>query len=696
MRKSGVIVALLCIAVLNGCGEKKAEPVETETVQEAVSISENEETEPEEETEAAIEVYPGYFNCDIDKDKVEAAFGDKKDIIKKLECTDKQPEKPEDAVDIKYSAEWYDLDGNVMEEDKNPPADPPLYAWLDGDTLKIWAPVEHYFLINLNAFEDYDGLEEIDAYMMFGSILQGGGNNVKVLTVRSGLPADVSVNNSVTRLSLGDNDALPNVEVLNLDADVNVSEFHDRYSLREINIGDGYTMHVGSNAFRDCENLTFSDFSKIRLLGSCDFAFSGCGISDKITLDLSYLSDMLSRSDYATEFAYSGLLALGRELEITGIDLTQYGFEFNGDEIIYTHPNSGARMLVAVLGGDKDSYRIPDGIHEVGTMALKNNHYGELTIPASVETMTSTALKNTDRVNVEDGNRFFVKSGSLLLGDEPHFLSEIVHCDRDATGNIEAYSSVSIGYYTIGSYAFYNCPDIENVKLGDAYVNPRNGFGSENPDAEIGTELQFPYGTDEHAVNNVESLTYYAGLVAPHAFEGCDNLKSISIDALGGNGNYGPYYIRENAFNNCKNLESIQILHKSFAKDRVGVNILNGAVNNCENLSRVMINAFLTRESGPEGIYAPIINCPNVKEIGFAMFDFDGKEALKVDCKLEKLEKVYCQFITGQDNLDAGQVESKITQNSVAMKEILDGFGINTDKIYVYYSRTGEELEIDL
>lgn len=41
-------------------------------------------------------------------------------------------------------------------------------------------------------------------------------------------------------------------------------------------------------------------------------------------------------------------------------------------------------------------------------------------------------------------------------------------------------------------------------------------------------------------------------------------------------------------------------------------------------------------------------------------------------------------------------VESEITQNSVAMKEILDGFGINTDKIYVYYSRTGEELEIGL
>lgn len=75
------------------------------------------------------------------------------------------------------------------------------------------------------------------------------------------------------------------------------------------------------------------------------------------------------------------------------------------------------------------------------------------------------------------------------------------------------------------------------------------------------------------------------------------------------------------------------------------------------------------------------------------MHNLDGKSALNVDCKLEK---VYCRFITGQDNQDAGQVESEITQNSVAMEEIPDGFGINTDKIYVYYSCTGEELEIGL
>ena len=327
--------------------------------------------------------------------------------------------------------------------------------------------------------------------------------------------------------------------------------------------------------------------------------------------------------DVATEGLTYQLSSDGKYYICTGPDTISGDIRIadavNG--ILVTHIDTGA------FAGDTNitSVTIPDSITTIGQNAFNNcTNLKSVNIPNSVTTINIGAFSgcrslnlvyfNADAMNdLTSDNRVFRETGRLgghlrvIVGKNvtriPSYLFYDSYDDkRPWVGSVE-FEEDSI-CTSIGPWAFYNCTELANIKLGDSLqtIEARAFYSCTSltdvtiPDSiiTIGT-YAFHNCTNIKTVtlgNNLQvigngafaSCLQLANVTIPksvttieaNAFSSCSSITDVTIP-------YGVTYLGDSAFGGCGNLVNVSI---PYTVVRMGKSVLN----NCPKLASVVID----------------------------------------------------------------------------------------------------------
>ncbi len=368
--------------------------------------------------------------------------------------------------------------------------------------------------------------------------------------------------------------------VVNIPATYNGSEvvtidsraFEDNDMITKVVISSGITS-LGSNAFASCDNLT-----KIYIPTTVTYCqsdtFYGCS-------NARFYSQV---NGSETSSAISGVLDQNRTVYVAGI--TEDGFVYRGN---YTLDEDAALNfdftmklrsydVVAYIGGGYAAV-VPSSIEKVQVKAIGGYAFyadGELvklTIPASIESVTSTALLGCEKllslINLSESVGASSAAFSGMSLTELYDISGVIEtvCSGVGTVHPEAdfVSRVSVLH---GGYVFVTPTETEADAEGEESVEQQR------------PELVYYIGYGKNAIlpSDYHSESYK---IAKNAFSGVSNVTKVII------GN-GVYEIGDYAFSDCKDLEIVIIPREVVT---VGYDAF---ANNAD------ITVYIEHESAPE------------------------------------------------------------------------------------------------
>ncbi len=254
---------------------------------------------------------------------------------------------------------------------------------------------------------------------------------------------------------------------------------------------------------------------------------------------------------------------------------------------------------VSVIGEDCFANTQIKSIH----LTREVNHIGGAFKNCALESITidpnNTTLSTNGKMVYQEGTFFeFDKNG--------HFISVegkvLMYCiPQYAKGSITLPTMVM----AIGSYAFYDCDELDEVKAGKLYYIYPGAFQN----------------SSIKSFNSEGIMATGQYMIFADAFKNCKNLTTINLK--------GVSYIDDSAFENCISLENVQISNdimtigaKAFSNTGIkeieitsnnNCTIEEGAFMNCQYLEKVKLGEGVTRL----GTNA-FLECPNLKTVSLS------------------------------------------------------------------------------
>lgn len=201
------------------------------------------------------------------------------------------------------------------------------------------------------------------------------------------------------------------------------------------------------------------------------------------------------------------------------------------------------------------SITIPDGVTSIGAEAFSCcNSIVNIEIPASITYIGAEAFNSCDKLTkiivAKDNNYFSSDDYGVLFNKRKTILIQYPNNDR-------SYYDIPDSVISIGSYAFYDCNNLENITIPDSVTDIGIRAFS---DCDSLKSIKI-----SDNVTNISDYAFYwckklENLILPdsitdigtYAFGHCSNLENITIpDSITNIGNY--------AFGYCYNLEDIKI-----------------------------------------------------------------------------------------------------------------------------------------
>lgn len=398
--------------------------------------------------------------------------------------------------------------------------------------------------IGSNAFSDCANLTEVILPANLGSIGNGAFQKTGLLSIT--IPASIN--------------QLEN------------STFDSCEKLAVVNLNEGISS-IGRNCFRGCTSLkTISLPASLSRLNV--FAFSGCTALEVVKIE--------GPNTYLGDYAFSGCTSLTNVVLPEGFSDTCFGnnvFEncsslaplYNSTTFFYM-PNDGT-----------ESYTIPEGITTIANSAFKGNEgLKHLQLPSTVNRFGDYAFSMSKIEELDLSKLEYVTLGEGCFSNSSitKFISptKIANCPQlafegcknitelDLSGIMKVPGWIYVGNLGIGNYAFKNCENLKIINLPQTVDR-----------LDIGN----------YTFQNCSSLETFdfsnIGTISMNAFENCKSLKKVVISDFGKN-QIGTF-INPHCFAGCTSLDSVVIGSSGCLQ------FFMSAFEGCSNLKSITINA---------------------------------------------------------------------------------------------------------
>lgn len=398
--------------------------------------------------------------------------------------------------------------------------------------------------IGRNAFSNCSNLTEVSLPANLNSIGQEAFKNTGLFSIT--IPASISL--------LEDN------------------TFSNCKKLEVVNLNEGISS-IGRDCFNDCislKTLTLpSSLSRLNIN-----AFSGCTALEEVTVE--------GANTYLGNYAFYGCSSLVNVTLPEGFSDGCIGNNvFGGCEALAPLYNSTTFFYMSNNG--VDFYTIPEGITTIAKYAFKGNEtIKHLQLPSTINMFGAYAFSMSKIEELDLSNLDYLVLGEGCFSNSAitNFISptKIANCPQyafegcknmtelDLTGIMKVPGWIYLGNLGIGNHAFMNCENLKSISLPESVGR-----------LDIG----------ENAFQNCTSLETFdfsnIGTIARSAFLNCKSLKKVVISDFGKNQigiGLNPY-----CFAGCTSLDSV-VIGLSGCQS-----FYMCAFEGCDNLKSIIINA---------------------------------------------------------------------------------------------------------
>ena len=341
---------------------------------------------------------------------------------------------------------------------------------------------------------------------------------------------------------------------------IDEAAFNGKSGLTSILLPDGIRI-IGPSAFGGCSALTtFTIPTSVTYIGSN--AFSGCDNITQLeipasvtTIEIGAFNFMGGFTQFTVDPLNTNYSAIdGVLFDFSQTVLLQYP---GGRSGLYSLPTGVTRIERSAFGNavGLTGITFTDDLTNIGAYAFGNTGLTNVAISANVTVIGAGAFSNCaslTSIDVVPLNGNFESVGGVLLNEDQSTLIQYptgkVDTSYTVPASVTAISESAFfgarnligvvmqpGLLTIGSFAFYDCRDLESVVI---------------PASVTQINIQtFAY------CNALESVTLSEGLInlGPYAFLSCGSLVNITIPA-------SVSVIEYNAFLGCGRLETATFL----------------------------------------------------------------------------------------------------------------------------------------
>ena len=348
--------------------------------------------------------------------------------------------------------------------------------------------------------------------------------------------------------------------------------FNNCKKLEVVNLNEGISS-IGRFCFDNCislKTLTLpSSLSRLNI-----YAFSDCTALEEVTVE--------GANTYLGDYAFYGCSSLVNVTLPEGFSDGCIGNNvFGGCEALAPLYNSTTFFYMSNNG--VDFYTIPEGITTIAKYAFKGNEtIKHLQLPSTINKFGDYAFSMSKIEELDLSNLDYLVLGAGCFSNSAitNFISptKIANCPQyafegcknmtelDLTGIMKVPGWIYFGNLGIGNHAFMNCENLKSISLPESVGR-----------LDIG----------ENAFQNCTSLKTFdfsnIDIIARSAFLNCKNLKKVVISDFGKNQigiGLNPY-----CFAGCTSLDSV-VIGSSGCQS-----FYMCAFEGCDNLKSIIINA---------------------------------------------------------------------------------------------------------
>ena len=351
------------------------------------------------------------------------------------------------------------------------------------------------------------------------------------------------------------------------------STFDSCENLETVNMSDGLSS-IGRNCFRNCKSLK-TLFLPSTLSRLNTYAFSGCTALEKVTV--------AGANTFLGDYAFSGCSLLTVVILPEGFSDACLGNDVFGDCKALAPLYNSTTFFYMPNDIGIESYSIPEGITTIAKSAFKGNRdLKHLQLPSTITMFGEYAFSMSTIEELDLSNLEYVALGEGCFSNSAitNFINptKIVNCPQyafegcknmtelDLTGIMKVPGWIDFGNLGNGNHAFMNCENLKSISLPESVGR-----------LDIG----------ENAFQNCTSLETFdfsnIDKIARSAFLNCKSLKKVVISDFGKNQigiGLNPY-----CFAGCTSLDSV-VIGSSGCQS-----LYMCAFEGCDNLKSIIINA---------------------------------------------------------------------------------------------------------
>ncbi len=397
--------------------------------------------------------------------------------------------------------------------------------------------------IGENAFSGCSGLENL---VMGNGITSIGESAFRDCTSLKSVEIPDSVT-SISPYAFFNCSSLTSVIIPNSVTSIGNYAFYDCASINSLTIGNG-VQSIGNYAFYDCTSLnSLTIGNSVQSIGS--YAFFNCsGLTSLAIPDsVKTINEGAFRgcSAVKTIVVGNGVTSIGRDVFMGCANLEKITLPFVGNKKDGT-TNTYFGIIFGAGSAGSNASAVPGSLKEVvitncsfidANAFINCASIKSISIPNSVTSIGASAFAGCSELETLT-LPFIGKQQNGVTDTHLGFIFGASSYNYNSTKVPKSLKNVVVTGTTIGSYAFYDCNNIENV-----------------------------------SINNVTSI-------GASAFWGCSKIKSIEIPN-------GVYSISINTFENCFSLESVLIPNSV-------VTISANAFSRCTALRSITIPSSVT------------------------------------------------------------------------------------------------------